>query len=240
MGLWYALPRVGLPGPAVNLSQQLALPPSRWLLLAHGPAWGPAVLFWGYLLFLLAVAFALGRLPASPLSSAQWLLLGLGLSQIPAIGALVVAAFVFALAARQRQPPRTAAAFDLLQALLVVWAVVSLALLYTAIHTGLLFRPDMQVAGNGSTDTALRWYADRVGGETPAAGVISLPLWTYRVAMLAWALWLAAGLVRAVGWGWRAFGEGGLWRKLSLPTRSRGVPAAGGGSSSTPAPPAQG
>jgi hypothetical protein len=198
-------------------------------------------LFWPYLLLLLAVAFALGRLPASPLSSAQWLLLGLGLSQISAFGALVVAAFVFALAARQRLTPQAAATFDLLQALLVVWAVASLALLYDAIHTGLLFRPDMQVAGNGSTDTALRWYADRVEGETPAAGVISLPLWTYRVAMLAWALWLAAGLVRAVGWGWRAFSEGGLWRKLSLPSRSRAVaPGAGGGSSGTPAPPAQG
>jgi hypothetical protein len=79
-----------------------------------------------------------------------------------------------------------------------------------------------------------------VDRETPAAGVISLPLWTYRVAMLAWALWLAASLVRAVGWGWRAFGEGGFWRKLPLTRRSRVVPAAGGGNSSTPAPPAQG
>jgi hypothetical protein len=54
--------------------------------------------------------------------------------------------------------------------------------------------------------------------------------------MLAWALWLAAGLVRAVGWGWRAFGEGGLWRKLSLP-RSRVVPGRAGAGPGTPAPP---
>jgi hypothetical protein len=91
---------------------------------------------------------------------------------------------------------------------------VSLGLLYVAIHQGLLFRPDMQVAGGGSTDTALRWYADRVAGATPAAGVLSLPLWLYRVAMLLWALWLAASLVRAVGPAWRAFSEGGVWRPI--------------------------
>jgi hypothetical protein len=164
--------------------------------------------------FLLAAAFALGRIPRSPLSSVQWVLLGLGLSQIWSIGALIVAGFVFALALRRERQPGAAFVFDLTQIGLVVWAVVSLGFLYDAIQTGLLFRPDMQVAGNGSTDTALRWYADRVSGETPGAGLLSLPLWVYRVAMLVWALWLAASLVRAIGWGWRAFGEGGLWRKL--------------------------
>ncbi len=90
----------------------------------------------------------------------------------------------------------------------------SLGILYVAIHQGLLFRPDMQVAGNGSTDTVLRWYADRVAADTPAAGVLSLPLWLYRVAMLLWALWLAASLVRGVGPAWRAFTEGGAWRRV--------------------------
>jgi hypothetical protein len=75
----------------------------------------------------------------------------------------------------------------------------------------------MQVSGNGSTDTLLRWYADRVSGDTPAAGVLSLPLWLYRGLMLLWALWLAASLVRGAGPGWRAFSEGGLWRSLPNP-----------------------
>jgi hypothetical protein len=229
----YTLPPVGLPGPAVNVSQQLTLPPSRWLLLTWGPTWGPAVLFWPYFILLLAVSFGLGRVPASPLTSTQWVLLGLGLSQIPALGALVVAGFVFALAHRRVRPPRSAPAFDLAQLVLAAWALVSLALLYVAIHRGLLFPPDMQVAGNGSSDTTFVWYADRVSGATPSAGVLSVPLWVYRVAMLAWALWLAAGLVRAIGWGWRAFGEGGLWRALPrrrAPTTGEPprTPAAGG------------
>jgi hypothetical protein len=77
----------------------------------------------------------------------------------------------------------------------------------------------MQVAGNGSTDTLLRWYADRVSGDAPAAGVLSLPLWLYRVLMLLWALWLAASLVRAAGPAWRAFSEGGLWRPILFRSR---------------------
>ena len=226
IGVAWSFPRVDLPGPAVNVTQQLTLPPSRWLLLTWGPAWGPAVLFWSYFIFLLAMALGLGRLSLSPLSSLQWVLLGLGLSQIPPLGALVVVGFVFALVMRQQRQPASAGVFDLMQLGLVAWAVVSLALLYAAIHTGLLFRPDMQVAGNGSSDTILRWYADRVTGSTPAAGVMSLPLWVYRVGMLVWALWLAAGLVRAIGWGWRAFGEGGLWRKLVLRRAPAAPPAA--------------
>ena len=210
----YDVPRVGLPGPAVNVALALTVPPNRWLLLTRGPAWGPAVLFWPYLLFVLAAAFVLGRVPGSPLRSGEWALLGLGLSQIPAAGALVVAVFFFALAWRQRRPPRSAVAFDALQVLLFSWALVSLALLYVAIETGLLFRPNMQVAGNDSTDTALRWYADRVEGALPHAGVVSLPLWTYKIAMLCWALWLAASLLRWAGWAWRAWGEGGVWRRL--------------------------
>ncbi len=214
MGVFYGLPRVSFSSPAVNVTQQLTVPPERWLLATRGPAWGPAVLFWSYLVFLLAVAYGLGRLPASPLTTTQWVLLGLGLSVLPAVDALIVAAFVFALALRAKRAPANVWAFDGLQLLLAAWALLCAVLLYGAIQQGLLFRPDMQVSGNGSSDTLLRWYADRVSGDTPAAGVLSLPLWLYRVAMLLWALWLAASLVRGVGPGWRAFSEGGLWRPL--------------------------
>jgi len=210
----------------VNVTQQLTLPPERWLVAVRGPAWGPAVLFWSYLVFLLAVALGLGRIPASPLTSLQWILLGLGLSVLPATEALVVAAFVFALALRGKQPPQSALAFDLVQLVLLVWAALSLVLLYGAIQQGLLFRPDMQVAGNGSSDTLLRWYADRVSGDAPAAGVLSLPLWLYRVLMLLWALWLAASLVRAAGPAWRAFSQGGLWRPILLRPRKPEAPPA--------------
>ena len=120
----------------------------------------------------------------------------------------------------------------------MIGALVTVVLLYDAIQTGLLFRPDMQVAGQGSSDTVLRWYADRVTEATPRAGVMSLPLWLYRVLMLAWALWLATRLVGWSGWVWRSFSEGGVWRRLVLPKRQAAV--AGGPAPPSPPPPPQG
>ena len=211
MAVAYVLPRVALPGSAANTHLVLNLPPNRWLLFVRGSSWGPSVMFWAYLIFALLVASVLGRIPGSPLTSRQWALLALGLSQISAVGALIVAGFFLALSWRQRRPLERAVFFNVLQIGLVLWALVAAILLYHAIETGLLFRPDMQVAGNGSTGTELRWYADRIVDVTPTAGVVSLPLWVYRGAMLLWALWLASSMVRWVVWAWRAFTERGAW-----------------------------
>lgn len=214
MSSLFRVPRVGLPGPAVNAHVRLSLPESRWLLLTFGPGWGPSVLFWPYLLVVVLLALVLSRIPGTPLRAAGWVLLGLGLTQVPAPAAIAVAGFLFALSWRGMTPPRSPLFHDLLQLLLAVWALVAAGCLYAAIEHGLLLRPDMAVAGNGSTGSELRWFADRVAEATPAAGVVSVPIWVYRAAMLAWALWLASGLVRGIGWGWRSANENGLWRPL--------------------------
>jgi hypothetical protein len=39
--------------PLTNVTTEVRVPDGRWLLWARGPAWGPAVLFWGYLLVVL-------------------------------------------------------------------------------------------------------------------------------------------------------------------------------------------
>ena len=70
----------------------------------------------------------------------------------------------------------------------------------------------MQIAGNGSTLESLRWTADRVAGALPRPLVLSVPLLVYRLAMLAWALWLATALLGWIRQGWHALGTGGLWR----------------------------
>jgi hypothetical protein len=214
VGVHYRVPAVTLGRPAVNVSVVMNVPDNRWLLFVHGPSWGPSILFWGYLLVVVAAAWALSRIPGSPLTAREWVLLGLGLSQVEGIVALVVAGFLLALAWRCRRPPSRAVVFDLLQLVLAGWALATLVCLYGTVHHGLLVTPDMQVAGNGSTGGMLRWYVDRIEGATPSAGVVSLPLWLYRGAMLAWALWLAASLVRWTAWAWRCFNEGGLWRPI--------------------------
>jgi hypothetical protein len=58
----------------------------------------------------------------------------------------------------------------------------------------------------------LSWFEDRSAGLTPSAGAVSVTLWLYRAAMLAWALWLSFALLRWLPWAWRAFSHGGYWR----------------------------
>src|SRR5262249_48954896 len=193
--LYQGVPAVGLPVSAVNVETLLRLPENRWLLFTRGPAWGPAVLFWGYLLFALVVAFCLGLFADTPLGIGAWLLLGLGLTQTSALGGLVVVGLFLALSWRARRPVGSPLAHGALLLRLAVWLGVALAVPHGVVERGLVFRPDMQVAGAESNNSVLRWYAARVENATPTAGVISLPLWVYRSLMLAWALWLAASLV---------------------------------------------
>src|SRR5262249_48036563 len=88
----------------------------------------------------------------------------------------------------------------------------SFAGLFVSIERGLLGLPEMQISGNGSTAQALRWYHDRAGSHLPATWVISVPLAVYRLAMLAWALWISWALLAWLRWGFGAFSAGGLWR----------------------------
>lgn len=97
------------------------------------------------------------------------------------------------LRARGVSPARVdASGFNLLQLGLAMLTVLALAVLVAAVSKGLLGVPDMHVAGNGSSAWNLHWFADQSRGVLPGGDVLSLPLWVYKVAMLAWALWLAS------------------------------------------------
>jgi hypothetical protein len=208
-------PEVDLNTASVNANVQIDVPASRWILLAGGPRLGPAVLFWALLVVILVTAWALGRVRLTPLTTRDWILLGIGLSQAPLIAAAVVAGWLLVLGLRRRDGPRIerALTFDLLQIALAFWTLAALAILFWAVQQGLLGTPDMQIAGNGSDASALRWYADRAGEILPRPWMLSVPLLIYRLAMLAWALWLAQALLRWLKWGWESFTEGGGWRR---------------------------
>ena len=213
MSVLYRLPAWTLGTGSVNASLALALPQDRWVLFAGGPRLGPAVLFWGVLIVWCLVAVALGRTRITPLSTRQWLLLIIGLTQVDIVSALLVIAWFFALAARERVGQNFSPfAFNALQVMLALFTLLALGLLFSAIEHGLLGQPDMQIAGNGSHASELRWFADRVDGGHPSAWVLSVSLWFYRGLMLAWALWLAFALLDWLRWGWRCFSAQGLWR----------------------------
>ncbi|BBA33370.1 uncharacterized protein sS8_1410 [Methylocaldum marinum] len=206
-------PEVELGAPSVNSTITFSLGQDRWVLLVGGPRLGPAVLIWGVLIVIALLSVALGRLPWTPIKFWQWLLLLIGLSQIPASGGVVVAGWLLTLGWRAGAGTRlNDLKFNLLQVGLAILTVAALALLLEAVHQGLLGLPDMQIAGNGSGPYHLNWYQDRSGPTLPRPWAVSAPLWVYRVLMLAWALWLAYALLNWLRWGWTCYASGGLWR----------------------------
>ncbi len=203
---------VDLGGGASNVTATLRLPEDRWVLFAFGPRVGPAVLYWPELLAFIVIAFALGRLALSPLRTHEWLLLGWGLSTFAWPVFALFAAWAFAMSARGRMQWRhSAGRFNALQVVLALLTIAALGALVGAIPWGLLGRPDMQIVSPVSYEP-LAWFADRTAGSTPDAGAVSVSIWFYKAAMLAWALWLSFRLLRWLPWAWRAYTHEGLWR----------------------------
>ena len=209
----------------MNAELELALSSDRWVLLVGGPRLGPAILYWSLLAVSLLLAVGLARARLTPLGVTSWFLLFVGLSQVPIYLALVVTGWLLALGWRRDHPIEDVGVFDFAQIVLGAWTAVAVACLVFAVRQGLLGLPEMQISGNGSTATLLRWYQDRSASELPTAWVISVPLLVYRLAMLAWALWLAAALLRWLRWGWDSFSSGGAWRRGPGLRRRRQAPA---------------
>lgn len=205
-------PAISLGLPAANINLAIELPVDRWLLAAFGTTVGPALLLWGELVVMVILAWLLSRWKQARLRFHHWLLLGLGFSTFSWIALAIVVVWLLALELRARHAPAGNWQFNLAQTGLAVLTIVALGCLFASIKVGLLGSPDMVVSGNGSSADSLRWFADRSVDALPGAKVISLPLWTYNLTMLAWALWLAWA---TVGWlrnGFAAWTAGGYWR----------------------------
>lgn len=210
-------PQVNIGQEAVNANITFQMPRNRWILMTGGPRLGPAVLFWSYLIVVILAAIGLGRVTLTPLKTYHWVLLGLGVTQVHPLVAIIIVGWLLALGLRRKLPFESGwFSFNMTQIILVVWTMAALIGLYIAIQKGLLGIPDMQIAGNGSSHRLLNWSPDRIGPVMPQPWVLALPLFVYRILMLLWALWLAHSLLKWLRWGWRCFSEGGLWKRIIL------------------------
>ncbi|MCU0754417.1 MAG: hypothetical protein MUE46_04750 [Xanthomonadales bacterium] len=228
---------VNLGAEASNLAVALRLPESRWVLGVSGPALGPAVLYWPKLLLLLLIAMGLARSRHTPLSVGAWLLLATAFSTVFWPGLVLVAAWFLALDARRRWNGAVAPwVYNTAQLGLLALTVAVLLAFAAAVPASLIGTPDMQIAGNGSGAGQLNWFADRSSGSVPPVTVWSLPVLAWRLAMLAFALWLAFSLIGWLRWAWTCAGAGGRWR--SLPKPARVAAAANATAPATEAPPA--
>jgi hypothetical protein len=207
-------PLVDLGQASVNTRLNIGLGQDRWVLFVWGPKLGPAVLFWGVLVVIIILAMGLGKIPLTPLKNWQWLLLLVGLSQVPMESAGLVVAWLMLLGWRARRPDNNYKYFNLVQAIIGLFTVFSLGILVFAVEQGLLGgSPDMQITGNQSSAYDLNWYQDRSPSTLPQATAVSVPLMAYRLLMLIWSFWLAASLLTWLKWGWNCFSTNGLWNK---------------------------
>jgi hypothetical protein len=170
---------------------------------------------WSALVVLVLAGWGLARTRLTPLRSRDWVLLGLGLLQLDSAWAVLLPICLLALGLRSQRPPTGRAfAYDLGQLALLLLTVASVVVLGAAIEEGLLRAPNMSIMGNGSTAFQLRWYQDRIVAMLPQPLMVSLPILAYRLAMLAWALWLALSCVRWARWVWSSFKQHGMWHPL--------------------------
>jgi len=191
-------PSVNIGKDAVNADVIFQMPRNRWILMTTGPRLGPAVLFWSYFAVIILAAFGLGKVTWTPIKTRQWLLLGLGLTQIHPLAAIMIVGWLLALGLRQKhQFSKSWFSFNATQIILVAWTVAALI----------------------GLDFWLHWTQDRIDGTMPQPHVLSLPLFVFRILMLLWALWLAHSLLKWLRWGWQCFSEGGLWKKVIIRKR---------------------
>ena len=199
---------------SVNNNIQFRLPQDRWVLLTAGPRLGPAVLYWGVVIIVLIISVILSFIKVTPLRAWQWALLGIGLSQVHVAFALVVIGWLLLFGVRKNIVSHAGNfTFNTVQVGLALLTVVALLVLFYAVQQGLLGRPDMQIAGNGSTAYVLNWYQDQVQETLPNVWVLSVPITVYRVLMLLWALWLAYSVLGWLRWAWQQYSVDGYWKK---------------------------
>jgi len=212
----YRTPKVDLGVTSVNANIEVSMGSNRWTLFLWGPKMGPVVLFWSYLIISIVLAMGLARVPGLPLKTTSWVLLSLGLTQMPFPIAMIFVGWFFAFLWRERKTlPDSPFLFDIRQLLLVGWTLVALGILLGVIHQGLLGYPNMLVAGNGSYASHFSWYADRTTGtELPYACVYSLPLYVFHLLMLAWALWISFSVLKWIKWAWVIYQKEGIWKQV--------------------------
>jgi hypothetical protein len=206
-------PALDLQQPMANITTVINAPEERWLLWVYGDGIGPALRFWSLLAFMVLVAFALSRVPASPLAFHQWLLLGFGFSAVHSWWFVWIVGFFFILAKRRSNPPNFEHKWRsrAIQSGFTLLSIITFILLLNTVVSGLLSQPDMHIANPLSRYAPLHWYQDMSSGTLPVSGVISVPMWFYRVAMLLWALWFSLQFVQWLRWTWGSLNAGGFW-----------------------------
>ncbi|MCB0354611.1 MAG: hypothetical protein KDD64_13840 [Bdellovibrionales bacterium] len=194
-GTFERTPEVTLSAPVHNLEVQVHPSSDRWILWTGGISWGPCVLFWGKLIFVVALCVGLSFVSLIPASLISAALLGVGLTSIPLVWMtipLVWLATLKLIPLFREQWLRVPKFLRLI--LFVGLSLFALVWFFKIVQLGLVLEPPMLIVGNQSDSSTLKWFVDHASSTIPQPWVLSLPMWCWRAFVLAWSAWLVLAL----------------------------------------------
>ncbi|VAW42691.1 hypothetical protein MNBD_GAMMA01-494 [hydrothermal vent metagenome] len=207
-------PSISLQNNYTNISQQVQIPKSRWILYGYSKGVGPAFLYWGEFLVFTLLAFFLARLPYSILKFWQWLVLGYAFGTVSwfAFGFVTIWLFFIGWKNQQPQVAKNTKSILLQWFTLFVTAIV-LIVFIGAVASGLLSYPNMGVTGMNSYASNLNWFMDTSQNQLPNITIISVPIWWYKALMLLWSIWVSFALINWLKQVINGFDKNQWWRK---------------------------
>ena len=199
-----------------NLNQTIQMPRNRWLIWGESTGVGPAFLYWGELLVFVVLAFFLARIKYSPLKTWQWLALGCAFGTFSWLAFSWVASWLFFVGWKKQFTGFASNAKNiLLQWFSLFFTLSALGVLIGAVAYGLLSYPDMGVAGSGASAYQLHWYLDSAANEIPKITLLSLPLWSYKLLILLWSIWVSFALLDWLKQILQSLEKGKWWPKFN-------------------------
>lgn len=208
-------PEINIGKASSNITVNMHLPEKMWLIFTFGPTLGPAVLFWGYLILVIAGAVLLGMYAPVPLKTRDWIFLGIGLAPLGPGSIIFAVMWFMAISFRDKKQPEKKLLFRLMQISLIVSTFIMAGIIYSSIKNGLLGIPNMQISGNGSNAMLLKWTLDKSGEILPCPSALMFSIYIFRLLMFAWAAWLALRITEWAKWAYAALRQGGVWQKNS-------------------------
>lgn len=214
-GLWVGSENFSIQAPVANLKVSHAPGNQRWILATPGPGKSPAVAYWPWLIVLVALAVLVGKWKHSPLSTTAWILLGIGFSVAAPWKIALVGGWLVVVRARAQywEYLHGTRLFNLYQVFFIIWTLAAVGTLVSALPESLLASPDMRIFGQSAG--MLTWFVDQVplGAAWESASIVSVPIWIYRLLMLAWCLWLAISAVNWLKEALKSWLAGGYWKR---------------------------
>ena len=169
-------------------------------------------MFWPKLIVIFILSVLAARFISVNVGVVSWLLLGFGFATLSFSYMAIVPTWLVILNYKGNLFKGGNLRYNFGQIVVIVLSVGVLVSAYLAISEGLIVAPNMDIRGTGSDKYMLQWFADKTDQLLPQVGMISLPLYAYRILMLLWSTWFAYTLVGWLKLAWHKFSTPLIWQ----------------------------